>query len=255
MHKRQPPASPDQGTCKTGEQGPAIELLGGKGHSLATALVSRSSRVLKVPTRIISARHSFPLGYRALSVRPQRPPQAEPAPTCGEGPAGGLLETGGATRATQSCAQGRTEKRCPGHRAGREALRVACASAWLAAAATLTSQEAFAARPALPPTRVWSLRRGARGLEPPPLHSQLRVRRGPEMSPHPTIPGHSPWSRAAAAPTAAAAAAAAGRAWRELRPGCRPSQPALGGGAGGRRTGRGRREDSAAAAGLQRRKS
>lgn len=40
---------------------------------------------------------------------------------------------------------------------------MACASAWLAAAAARTSQEAFAPRPALPPTRVWSLRRGARG--------------------------------------------------------------------------------------------
>lgn len=71
-----------------------FKLLGKKkARSLPTACVSQSSRLLKVPTRMINARHSFPLDYRALSALPQRPPQAEPAPTSGEGPAGGLLET------------------------------------------------------------------------------------------------------------------------------------------------------------------
>lgn len=75
--------------------------------------------------------------------------------------------------------------------------------------------------------------------EPPPgrtgpgsasARSRLESR-PPRDVPHPTIPGHSPRGRPAAAP---AAAAVAGPAWRGLCLGSGPRRPAQGGGAGRR---------------------
>lgn len=158
---------------------------------LPDALVSQSSLILEVPTRIINARHSLPLDYTALSVLPPPPAPGRVGAHLwgGSGRWGGLPRVLGLLE-TPRCLQGDTELRTrPGEALpvtaalAHEAPRVACASAGLAAAAaTLAGQEAFAPRRAPPPTPSPSLRRGAPCLGPPPPAPGLNPGR-PEMSP------------------------------------------------------------------------
>lgn len=207
----------------------------------------------KVQTRTRNARHSLPLDYGSF------PSFLRGHLWGGSGRWGGLPRARtfwrprGAARTTQSCAgaHGAPEGAARDSGAGPRGPSGGVPSAGPAAAATPADQEALPPRPAPPPPPAWSLRRGARGLGPPPPRSQLGPRLAPRCPPS-RAPGHSPRGRAAAAPVAAAA----GPAWRGLGSGSGPGQQARGAErAGGRRTRRRRRDDSAAAAGIQRAQS
>lgn len=208
----------------------------------------------KVQARIINARHSLPLGHRALPALPPRPPPGQAGSHLWKGSdrwdglprAPGLLDT---LRCRQDDTKLRRRARGPGgaardSRAGPRGPWVADASAGPAVAATPAGQEAASPRPASPPPRrtheAWGRRRRIPGSDPSPCRAV----------PHPKLPGHSPRGRATVMP--AAAAAAIGQAWRGL--GLAPGRPAGSRGAvraGGQRTGRGRRDDRTAAAGTQ----
>lgn len=224
--------------------------MGKNAYSLVTAFVPQSSLTLKVPTRTVNVQ-TFPSPSVTGPFHPFSTATARqsPSPPMWKVRQVAFWRPRGASRATQSCAQGRPgEALLVTAALASKALRVACASAGPATAVTPASQKAFAPRRAPPPTPGRSLNRGAWGSR------RRRCATGwspacPEMSLHPTIPGHSPWGRVAEAP---AAVAAAGSAWRELCPCSGPGQPALGGGAGRRRTGGGGgRDDSAAGAEIQ----
>lgn len=217
---------------------------------------------LKVQTRIINARHSHPSIIGPLPSLPRGHRQAERAPTCGKGPAGGAASQApgafkrprGAAGTPQSCAGAHG---APGDAAGdsRAGRRGPSGGVRLGPAdgGRRSGRPGGARSPpgavsyALPEPPLG--RAGPRAATALPARTPVR----PALSLTPRSPGHSPRGQAAAA--APAAPAVAGPAWRGLGPGSRPGRPAPGGRcgrAGGLRTGRGRRDDSAAAAGLQR---
>lgn len=184
--------------------------------------------------------------------------QTEPAPTCGKGPAGGAAFQAPSRGPTVPPGRRKVVRERTGPREtlpvtaalAREALRVACASAGPTAAATQAGPEVLAPRPAPSPTSCPSAREPG---PPPPPRSRLGPQSAPRCPPphalrvthpgarqqqrqqHQQQPGrHGEDSGLAPGP--------AGRLWGAVR-------------AGGLRTGRGRRDDSAAAAGLQRTQS
>lgn len=145
----------------------------------------------------------------------------------------GLLETPGVARATQSCEGAQEALPMTAARAGHAPRAASASAGWT--------------RPRLRPARGVRSAPGAASYAWPQPGSPLGPRR-PRDAPRPTTPGHSPRGRPAAGP-AAAAAAAAGPAWRALCPGCGPGRRLRG--RCGQGTGRGRRDDSAAVAGLR----
>lgn len=141
----------------------------------------------KVQARIINARHSLPLGHRALPALPPRPPPGQAGSHLWKGSdrwdglprAPGLLDT---LRCRQDDTKLRRRARGPGgaardSRAGPRGPWVADASAGPAVAATPAGQEAASPRPASPPPRRTHEAWGRRRRKPP--HSRL----GPQPVP------------------------------------------------------------------------